>query len=77
MREDREGEEGEFISLEKRSTALNPQINPNLIQQDASLTSAPSSTSSVHHLQQFGVDGLSGLLQNPDQLPGLGGGSLG
>lgn len=34
-------------------------------------SSSASSTASVHQLQQFGIDGLSGLLQHPDQLPGL------
>lgn len=33
-----------------------------------SLTSSAASTSSVHKLQQFGVDGLPGLLQHPYQL---------
>lgn len=37
-----------------------------------SLTSAATaSTPAVHQLQQFGVDGLPGLLQHPDELPGL------
>lgn len=34
-------------------------------------TSSPSSASVVGKLQQFGIDGLLGLLQNPDQLAGL------
>jgi len=33
--------------------------------------SLTSSTSSVNQLQEFGVDVLPGLLQNPDQLAGL------
>lgn len=32
---------------------------------------ATSSTSSVNQLQQFGIYGLSGLLQHPDQFTGL------
>lgn len=36
-----------------------------------SLTSSASSSSGVDQLQQFGVDGLSGLLQDPDELAGL------
>ncbi len=36
-----------------------------------SLTSSASSTSSINQLQQFRIDGLSGLLQHPDQLTGL------
>lgn len=35
------------------------------------LTSTASSPSGLHQLQQFGVDGLPGLLQHPDELPGL------
>lgn len=34
-------------------------------------TSSTSSASVVGKLQQFGIDGLPGLLQNPDQLAGL------
>lgn len=35
------------------------------------ISSLTSSTSSVNQLQQFRIDGLSGLLQHPDQLAGL------
>ena len=31
----------------------------------------PASASGVDQLQQLGVDGLPGLLQDPDQVPGL------
>lgn len=36
-----------------------------------STTSSSSSSSAVNQLQQFGIDGLPGLLQHPDQLSGL------
>lgn len=32
---------------------------------------ASTATVGVHQLKQLGVDGLSGLLQDPDQVPGL------
>lgn len=42
-----------------------------LIQQKVSLTSSSSSSPSIDQLQEFGIDGLSGLLQHADQLAGL------
>lgn len=36
-----------------------------------SLTSSSPSSPVINQLQQFGVDGLPGLLQNPDQVSGL------
>lgn len=35
------------------------------------ITSSASSTSSINQLQEFGIDGLSRLLENADQLAGL------
>lgn len=58
-----------LVILLTRGTALPPFFtSPTLIQQEASLT---SSTPTVNQLQQFGVDGLPGLLQHPDELAGL------